>query len=193
MADIICAKCAEPWDAAGVRDASDMSRRENDRFLKGEGCPCCNFGERCSACDGSGIEYPEHPYRCKTCNDKAYVLAWSPQRAARGFKAGELYTGYHPSVRHIDASVHDNPVTLGVRKFPERFDRHQSADGWVDDWWVQCPEGCATKEHDRCTECEGRGTLLQPADEDLELEAARSEINASDEDPFDILERRGLA
>lgn len=188
MADIICAKCGEPWDAYGVRNGDPDAKR----FLKGEGCPCCDFGGHCSSCDGTGIDSDTYPHACSTCNDKGYVLAWSPTKSTHVYKVGELYTGYLPNVKHLDASVHDNPVTLGVRKFPDNFDRHQTADGWVEDWWVQCPEGCATKEHLDCSACEGKGTLT-PSDEDLELEAARSEINASDEDPFDILERRGLA
>lgn len=189
MGDIYCARCGEPWDAYGVRNG-DMEKREAKRFLKGEGCPSCNFGENCSSCDGTGIDYVDYS-KCTTCRDKGYVLAWSPQSSVGPYRAGQLYTGYLPNVRKIEESVHDNPVKLGVRTFPEKFDRHQTRDGWVEDWWVQCPEGCATKEHSPCTSCDGAGTLTPP-DEDLELKAAKSEINASDEDAVDILVRRGL-
>ncbi len=43
--DIECALCGEPWDAYGVRQFLDMTREEARRFLHGEGCPSCQFGE----------------------------------------------------------------------------------------------------------------------------------------------------
>lgn len=43
--DIECALCGEPWDAWGVHHYEDMTRAEARRFLKGEGCPACNFGQ----------------------------------------------------------------------------------------------------------------------------------------------------
>ena len=43
--DIECALCGEPWDAYGVRHVLDMTREEALRFLQGEGCPSCHFGE----------------------------------------------------------------------------------------------------------------------------------------------------
>jgi hypothetical protein len=43
--DIECALCGEPWDAYGVRHHLDMTREEARRFLRGEGCPGCRFGE----------------------------------------------------------------------------------------------------------------------------------------------------
>ena len=45
MGDIHCSKCGEPWDAWGVYNG-DMTPEEKDRFLRGEGCPCCKFGEK---------------------------------------------------------------------------------------------------------------------------------------------------
>ncbi len=47
MSDITCAKCGEPWDAYGVRHG-DMDDEEAERFLNGEGCPCCGFGTKCN-------------------------------------------------------------------------------------------------------------------------------------------------
>jgi hypothetical protein len=38
--DLVCNRCGEPWDAAGVRDG-DMTADERERFLACEGCPCC--------------------------------------------------------------------------------------------------------------------------------------------------------
>jgi len=49
LGDIYCRKCGEPWDSYGVhaslRDDGDMSPEEARRFLRGEGCPSCKFGE----------------------------------------------------------------------------------------------------------------------------------------------------
>ena len=45
LGDIHCKKCGEPWDAWGVYNG-DMTPEEKDRFLRGEGCPCCKFGEK---------------------------------------------------------------------------------------------------------------------------------------------------
>jgi len=45
LGDIHCSKCGEPWDAWGVYNG-DMTSEEKDRFLRGEGCPCCKFGEK---------------------------------------------------------------------------------------------------------------------------------------------------
>jgi hypothetical protein len=44
--DYYCSVCGEPWDAYGVHIAlkgeiSDMTKDEAERFIKGEGCPCC--------------------------------------------------------------------------------------------------------------------------------------------------------
>jgi hypothetical protein len=192
MADIICAKCAEPWDAYGVRNG-DMKILEAERFKKGEGCPCCRFGTACSSCDGSGRETGPYP-SCDTCRDKGYVLAWQPRVSIPGFRNDKLYSGYSPNVITLPYNTMESKTTLGVRTFPEKAGSHQSRDGWVDEWWVICPNGCAEEKEDTCIlpcdVCEGSGKLQE--NEDLEIEAARSEMNASDEDGHDILERRGL-
>ena len=43
--DIECALCGEPWDAWGVYHHEDMTKAEAQRFLNGEGCPDCKFGQ----------------------------------------------------------------------------------------------------------------------------------------------------
>jgi len=61
MGDLYCKKCGEPWEAAGVlpalngrEDEADMSKKEAERFMKGEGCPSCGFGKYCPLCKGTG-------------------------------------------------------------------------------------------------------------------------------------------
>lgn len=185
MADIKCAKCGEPTDAYGVRNGN-MTPVEAKRFLAGEGCPSCRFGTGCPACDGSGRESHVHHPDCKTCRDKGYILAWSPQVSGPGFRAGEFYTGYVPNVRHLpDGS--GKSVTLGVRVLPEQLPGFVSRDGAVHECWRSCPD-CEAPAN--CAQCEGTGKLK--VDPDAALEAAKSECDWSDEDPMEILIRRGV-
>lgn len=43
--DIHCPVCDEPWDRWGVTHG-DMTETEAAAFMRGEGCPACNFGAR---------------------------------------------------------------------------------------------------------------------------------------------------
>jgi hypothetical protein len=121
-------------------------------------------------------------------------LAWSPRRNAplAPYRAGEFYTGHAPGVRHLRDPSFDTPLTLGVRRFPERIDIEDTRDGPVENWWVPC-DACRDNPRldvDICVVCNGTGGLQ--SQEDMDLQAARSEIAASDEDPLSILVRRGL-
>lgn len=189
MSDIKCAKCGEPWDAYGVRNG-DMEPEDAKRFNKGEGCPCCGFGNLCPSCDGSGREQDHYGASCPTCRDKGYVLAWSPRRTSGIYKVDHIYTGYNPNVREIKDPGFDNPVTLGSRTFPEKAESFESRDGWVDQWWVPCPDG--PHEAIPCSTCEGTGKLTVEDPEGMAFEAAKSACHASDEDPIEILGRRGI-
>ena len=72
--DINCAKCHEPWDAYGVRNG-DMTTEESRRFLRGEGCPGCNFGTKCPSCSGSGKERDYSPHhQCQHCHGQHYLI-----------------------------------------------------------------------------------------------------------------------
>lgn len=189
MGDILCAKCGEPWDSYGVREG-DMTKEEAARFRRGEGCPCCGFGSQCPLCDGSGRE-SSYGYGCKCelCHDKGYVLAWSPSTSARGFAAGEFYTGYSPRVTHISKKEAWTAKQIGERFFPEKIREFTSLDGRVLEFWVLCPS-CKAEGGITCERCGGTGKL--DIDPELDLEAAKSEIDNSDEDPMDILATRGL-
>jgi DnaJ-class molecular chaperone len=70
-----------------------------------------------------------------------------------------------------------------------------SCDGWVREAWITCPTCNAEGDHlETCRRCNGSGTLDPTLDEAeaLEIEAARSHLDASDEEPGAILQRRGL-
>ena len=65
------------------------------------------------------------------------------------------------------------------------------ADGYVNERVIRCPE-CYDKTPD-CDDCNGTGKFQTPDNaEEIELEAARSHLEASDEEPIGILIERGL-
>jgi RecJ-like exonuclease len=71
-----------------------------------------------------------------------------------------------------------------------------SCDGWVREAWITCPTCNGKGDHlDTCRRCNGSGKLEQTPDEadELVISAARSHIDASDEEPLGIMERRGIA
>jgi len=190
MSDITCAKCSEPWDSYGVRNG-DMEPEDAARFLRGEGCPSCGFGGRCPSCDGAGREARYLVPRCSTCSDKGYVAAWSPRINNRGFTAKNFYYDYAPNIKELRDQ--GPSVTLGTRTLPEYAGKHESRDGWIDDWWVACPAGCAAREASLpCSTCSGTGKLTVEDPDDVATRAARSELDASDEEPIGILVRRNL-
>lgn len=49
MSDINCRQCGEPYSAYSLRhevsDWEDQPDDAYDRFMSGEGCPTCNWGE----------------------------------------------------------------------------------------------------------------------------------------------------
>jgi len=62
MGDVYCAKCGEPWDYYGARHG-DMEPEEFERFMRGEGCPVCDFGQKCPYCGGEG----RGDFECDEC------------------------------------------------------------------------------------------------------------------------------
>lgn len=73
MSDILCSICGEPWDAYGVRNG-DMTPAEVRKFLSGQGCPSCDFGQRCPHCRGTGVE--PCPDRCFDKDGKRYTYVY---------------------------------------------------------------------------------------------------------------------
>lgn len=53
--EIVCAQCGEPFQIAAVQmETGDM---DEDRFLNGDGCPCCEWG---TAENATGEYVEEH-------------------------------------------------------------------------------------------------------------------------------------
>lgn len=200
MGDIDCAKCGEPWEAYGVRqaelhDLGDMSREQARRFSNGEGCPTCDFGRRCPGCTGTGRDprYAYGPRRCRLCSDTGRVTArilvrdlpktTSVASALRVERpAGIWLVGYGPAERQIY-----EPWAFAVSP-GERFD---SADGPFLERYLRCPDGC-WEDLRSCRSCGGDGALHVDDPDGLAERAARQAMAASDGDPYEILERRGL-
>lgn len=165
MSDILCAKCGEPWDAYGV-DHGDMEQHDAEKFHKGQGCPACGFGNRCPSCSGSGWQSIG---KC-TCSSGKILCRKDP-------RTKKWMIGYGNNFREAP----DTPQVRSESGFVCK-------DGYVQQEWRQCPD-CWGKEP--CNICGGDGKLHCKI-EDLDLEAARSAVEASDEDPMKILQMRDL-
>ena len=112
MGDIRCAKCGEPWDAFGVRNG-DMEFSDAARFLNGEGCPTCNFGQGCPACDGTGKLQEWHTTQfCDVCRGFRLVTVrrlvfLHDGRGATGPKAEWRY-GWDPNTKPMPTDQEPN-------------------------------------------------------------------------------------
>lgn len=70
--DYWCPACGEPWDAYGVRmalkgEVSDMTKGEAEKFMQGNGCPCCPTRLRTE-------KYRGEPLSINKINSSAIIL-----------------------------------------------------------------------------------------------------------------------
>lgn len=70
--DVYCRVCGEPWDYYGVKHG-DMTPEEAERFLRGEGCPSCRFGEVCPSCKGTGKKRCDYCFSGCECCDGGFI------------------------------------------------------------------------------------------------------------------------
>jgi hypothetical protein len=190
MGDVICAKCAEPWDSYSLQKGiytdpeghGDLTQDEAERFLKGEGCPSCGFGEHCPICNGTGKDKGVG-YGVSGCCTNGLRLCWSPSRSEGSYQAGRWYSGYSPNVVEVPQASRDG----GIQKDCEG---HPSRDGWVRQGWFQCWDCNGAADAEECLTCKGTGKVR--GGDDLALDAARIECEESDEEPIGILVRRGV-
>lgn len=178
MSDILCAKCGEPWDSYGIGNG-DMTAPEARRFRKGEGCPCCGFGTLCTQCGGSGVSNVHFcPHQCMS----GKILAWMPMIGDphKQYCDGNWYTGYRPNVKVVP----EDAIKL------REAGTVQSADGPIRQAWFRCPFHKKEDEM-KCPHCEGDGKF-HSNDPNMEMKALESAIEASDVDPFIIIEERNM-
>jgi hypothetical protein len=128
-------------------------------------------------CGGSGKDAGAGYGSLCQCQN-GLMLVWKPSRSTHGYLADRYYQGYSPNVREVPA---DTKIVRAEKGF-------ESADGWVYQAWAVCMD--CKGELPPCDACGGSGELKP--DPDLELEACKSECNASDEDPIAIMQLRKL-
>lgn len=175
MSDIYCAKCGEPWDAYGIKHG-DMEEEDAEKFMSGAGCPACHFGTVCVSCSGSG--------RIATCINCAYkkpvsgcnckILVWSPRSTVRGYEAGVWYYGYRPEV-----VVVPSPDFLPT----DRVKYLHCADGSYRQRMALCP----VAPHEPCPACDGSGKLVVRDPDETYIKAVASAVDATDEDPIEVI------
>jgi len=177
MSNINCAKCGEPWEKYAV-DTGDLGNRKDvARFYAGEGCPSCGFGTTCTQCDGTGKEAASSwdKSRCRSCWGNSRILI----RRLVGSPNWE--TNWRPNVR----------VVPSPDFFNNKTEIHRCLEGHFEERWAWCDQ-CSKEEYLPCEWCNGTGELVIEDPEEVAFEAMRSECSASDEDFYDILERRGF-
>lgn len=192
MSDILCAKCSEPWESyslqIGIYESGegDLTKKEAESFLRGEGCPSCAFGSLCPTCNGTG-RYDEGRTACPgqfPCGNGAR-LAWTPANTAGRYRGGSYYTGYDPNVIHVEAPKAP-PGAKGNGGKPVKIGGHATADGYVSEYWILCPD--CEGDIPPCTACDGTGALKPSPG--ASLAALESELDCSDLDPIEIIDRR---
>lgn len=187
MADVHCGKCGEPYEYYYVR--LEMSAEEREKFLNRQGCPCCNWGQSCTACAGTGYETPQKGIlaryadpQCPHCQDQYYIYlrrrVWDDgtEEPAHGF------WGYGYGKNYQIVSIDDKQVMGEINsEYVPPDDRFGGCT--LQDVKVRCWH--PHPEMTPCPKCQGTGTL-QVA-ENAEQLALWSLFEATDLDPIEYL------
>ena len=186
--DITCAKCGEPWDSYGVHQAKhgdgDMTAREAERFLKGEGCPSCAFGTICTACRGSGKEQSVGwGSDCEHCHGHRSIRVWDCLQTWSRWGEG-FYYGYFPNVRRLTDEQVEN-----MRVIPGSTQTFQTADGPARERRIVCPFCVETAPV--CRHCGGDGKFHLPDRADVVGEEFFHSALDSTDDPDALLDLWG--
>lgn len=197
--DINCAKCMEPWDAYGVRNG-DMEPDEARRFHRGEGCPCCHFGQKLPIFVGQIFENRNYdaPASLQLAEwlpigkpgDSYYTPAWTgAPEGTKERQTGILFLDPHgPDEGTRVTVIHTEPQQ---RDYGDKIIGASPWDGIVH-FTLNGEEYSVTEKEFRV-----HFKLVETAADrdraaDMALEAAKSACDASDEDPITILIRRGV-
>ena len=194
--DIKCAKCHEPWDAYGVRHG-DMTPEESRRFLKGEGCPGCNFGTKCPDCSGTGKESNWSPHSSCICGGNHYLIVrlldakgqmgylppggCFPERTLVKLTPKEpvpdqfaVHFDFTPNVKTLTPEQRRQAVVM------QQLEWHQCRDGWYLSAKLACPQPHA--EAPACTVCGGDGKFHQRGEDKQPLFQIAGEMLGDDTD-----------
>lgn len=173
MGDIFCRKCGEPWESFGItrcRGEGALSIGEADGFLRGEGCPCCHFGQHCPSCSGTG-KSSECGLAC-ACRGSRFLII---RRLTDGVCSWRY--GYPPN-----GNVYPGEPTI-IYRYPDSLCR----EGRVSEALVLCPF-CAPSAPD-CPVCRGSGDL-QPIEPERFGAALATLVEEAEDDPTLYLESR---
>jgi hypothetical protein len=198
--DIHCAKCGEPWDSYGVHHG-DLTPAESRRFLRGEGCPSCNFGTTCTQCGGSGKER-DAGSRCY-CRGEYFIIGrlldarngkcfashnvFLPLLAAGKVTEGGLIAGQpipHQFLVNYNYDPHVKVLDAGQRAratFMKFYAAKECRDGWFGEVKLACPLCDVTKAFP-CTTCKGTGKLVTEHEDKQELFQVVGQLLGGDQD-----------
>jgi hypothetical protein len=132
-----------------------MEPEEARRFMQGEGCPACGFGDKCVRCSGSGMERSSaYPNGDCACFGSRTLTVWRfPNSTYQGW-----HYGYKPKVRRLGDDL-DGQKEIGKGRPVE------SLNGWGREQMIACPF-CA-EEADPYIDCKRTGKFSPPpGDED---------------------------
>ena len=190
--DIHCAKCGEPWDSYGVHHG-DLTPAESRRFLRGEGCPSCNFGTTCTQCGGSGKE-EDNRSKCY-CRGKYSFLVRVTDFDGSCFRGKfdllatigkpilrdyTLQYDWLPNVKTITPAERAKAVLLKI------YEMKECRDGWFHEVKLACPFCDATTAFP-CATCNGTGKLVTEHEDKQELFKVASQLLAGDQDGLDAM------
>ena len=176
MSDLICPKCGEMWESYGITYAKgegDLTLAEVKKFLRGEGCPACDFGTTCPRCEGAGIEQNQ----CPTCLRRGYVFVRRCETAS-DTRFHRWFFGYEG---HADFPLR----FLEEVKILTCVSPQGSCEGDVQVAKVVCPDCHAKGEP--CRECGGDGKYHAGKHGDYTETAMHALLDGSDEEPIGLI------
>jgi len=193
MSDILCAKCGEPWDAYHVRH--DMPADERRKFMSGQGCDACGYGTKCVDCSGTGRmgRDADRACSCSTCHNFRFVVVFRYAPLTLRIKRDEGVAPDAPWMVWTFGynNTPDHPIRTDAGKVFYQYDGLETRAGVkLQQALALCPD--CPDDVPACPTCGGSGEFTPANSEEMRFDAMRSAVEASDEDPFEIMAGYGL-